>query len=267
MPTGLRVMTPEGPAPANLSCLGQLEAPTPGSATAFTLPAISFGQVDGMGNPVLVPGLEIQVFADNVVPEALTCTGSCSIASDLGDGTYQLSLPEGGWWAYRVVERAAGPGPAVLRSMEVNAPASTEEFFNTIIEPVLTGLHQSLGVPLDTSAATVSGRFVDCDGQPVEGAQISLTDATGNTIDFDASTLALYLDPLPDPSLAATTFEGRWASTNVPLHAGGVAVHVWSDNDVLVGCEVFPVAATGLSTGRIRPLRADAASACSAARR
>lgn len=262
MPTGLRVMTPSGAAPANLSCLGQRTAPQPGSATSFTLPAVSFGQVDGMGNPVLVPGLEVQVFADNVVPDDLTCTGSCSLATDLGDGTYQLSLPEGGWWAYRVVERAAGPGPAVLRSFEVNAPASNEEFFNTILEPVLSGLYQSLAVPLDTTAATISGRFVDCDGNPVEGARITLADATGKPIDFDASTLALYLDPLPDPNLDATTYEGRWAATNVPLHAGGIAVQVWSDNDVLVGCEVFPVAATGLSTGRVRPLRADAATAC-----
>ncbi|MEO1479884.1 MAG: hypothetical protein AAFV01_15030, partial [Bacteroidota bacterium] len=249
----------DGPAPADLGCLGQREAPRPGPTTELTYPAISFGQVDDMGEPLAVPGLQIQIFPDNVIPASEACEGNCSLAEDLGDGRYRFRVPGDAWFAYRVLERdAEGTLPAVLRTMEVNADPSPTEFFGTFFVPVLEGLYQSLSVPQDEARATLAGRFADCNGDWVEGATVTLANDEGVDLPYDETTFPLYLDPLPNPALTATGPEGRYAVTNVPPGDGWVQVRVWAPNGVLVGCERVAVAANAQSGSRVRPLGIDA---------
>lgn len=263
-PTGLRVQTDNGPAPADLTCLAEHAAPVSAAAVPATLDARAFGMADEMGHPVLVPGLEVQVFADNTIPSGDTCGAGCVTATDNGDGSYSFDAPSAGWIAYRVLERAAGSaGPAALRTMEVNFTAGGEEGLNTIFEPVLDGLHAALQIPRDSEAGLVAGRVLDCNGDFIEGARVFLRDTDGNTIAFDDDTRPIYIDTMgPDPALEATTFAGQWSMTNVPTNVGPIVVEVRAANDVLVGCELAPAAPSAMSVVRITPLRADGPTAC-----
>lgn len=263
-PTGLRIMTDQGPAPADFSCLNQRNAPAPGADQTVTLTANAFGQVDAMANPIVVPGLEIQLFAGNAIPADTGCGANCMLATDNGDGSYTVDAPSDAWLAYRVIERAEGPGgPAVLRTVETNFTPSPEEGFNSIFEPVLDGLHNALGIARDTTATLVAGRVLDCNGDFVEGARIAVRDVGGNSVPVTITTRPIYIDTMgPDPSLTETTFAGQWSFTNVPLSGGQVAVEVRAENDVLVGCELAATASDAMSVARVGPLRADGPTAC-----
>lgn len=43
---------------------------------------------------------------------------------------------------------------------------------------------------------------------------------------------------LADSSLERTIWTGQWSFTNVPVGEGSVGVEFWSEDDILVGCEV-----------------------------
>lgn len=262
--TGLQVLTDDGPALPDLSCLGVHMTPTGGKQESTTLDARAFGSLDEMGNPIVVPGLEVQVFANNQIPVEETCEEGCSLATDNGDGSYEFLSAAGSWNAYRVIERSAGDlGPATLRTMEVNFVPRPEEGFNTIFEPVFDGLHAALSIPRDSEAGLLGGRVLDCQGRYVEGARVSVRDQHGNAIPTSDTTRPVYIDTMgPDASLERTTWTGQWSFTNVPVGEGSVVVEARSENDILVGCEVIPVGPSAMSVVRVLPLRGDAASVC-----
>lgn len=262
--TGLQVLTDDGPAAADLSCLGVHITPTGGKLESAMLEARAFGSLDEMGNPVVVRGLEVQVFANNQIPADESCEEGCSLATDNGDGSYEFLASANSWIAYRVLERPAGDlGPATLRTMEVNLLPRPEEGINTVFEPVFEGLHAALSIPRDSEAGLLAGRVLDCQGRYVEGARVTLRDQRGHTISTSETTRPVYIDTMgPDPSLERTTWTGQWSFTNVPVGEGSIVVEVRSENDILAGCEVVPVGPSTMSVVRVLPLRRDAASVC-----
>ena len=263
-PTGLNVMTEDGLAPPDLSCLGLRTAPSGKESERVTLDARAFGIVDDRGKPVLVPGLEVQVFANNQIPTDAGCEAGCTVATDNGDGSYEFDAPESGWIAYRTLARAAGEeGPPILRTMEVNFVAQPEEGLNTIFEPVLDGLHTSLSIPRDKEAALVAGRFLDCQGRTVEGAQVNLRGTEGDLVATSDERRTIYIGEMgPNPNLKETTLSGQWSFINAPTNETTVVVEIRSENGVLLGCELAPVAPSAMSVVRIFPLRGDAAAIC-----
>lgn len=263
-PTGLRVMTDEGPAAADFSCLGQRTRPSSSTQAFFSMPAFSFGQLDAEGNRVTIANLEVQVFRDNRVPESTACGSGCTLANHEGDGIYSFEASDGAWLAYRVLERPAANGaPAILRTVETNLAPGPDEALNTVLAPVLDGVHQALDIPRDESRTLVAGRFVDCNGDLVEGATISLRDTEGDSIATVDGTQVIYLDAMgPNPTLKKTPFSGQWSVTNVPVGESQVAVEVRASNGVLVACELAATAPDTLSVVRLHPLRADAPSVC-----
>ncbi|MDD9965427.1 MAG: hypothetical protein OXR73_04325 [Myxococcales bacterium] len=263
-PEGLQVATDGGRAEADFACLGRLLAPNTGSPAEFTMGAHAFAQTDNQGRPLAVPGLEVQLFDDNRIPDGSRCDTGCTRAEDLGDGTYRFLAAAEGWLAYRVLERSAGAmRPAVLRALEVNFVPAPGEAFNTVFEPVLDGLHQALDLPRDPQRTLLAGRLFDCNGRLVAGATIGLRDARGEKIASTPITRPIYLGPTgPDLSLAATTFTGQWSVTNAPVGTGTIVVEARADNGVVVACELAATAPDAMSVVRLRPLRRDAPAAC-----
>ena len=246
-------MGDDGPEPADFSC--SPAQPTPGEMTMVSWPAVAFAENDGMGGPKLVPGLEVQVFFDNVVPVDAGCGAGCTLAVDNGDGTYDFEAPADGWFAYRVMEQGAQ-----LRTMEVNTTPAPDQWFNTVAAPVLDGLFGILQLQRDPAAMLVAGRLVDCSGRGVRGAVARVFSLAGDehvvpTVYFNDAGV------LPDPTRDTTNWDGRFSLANVPVSASQVAVKLL-DGDTALGCELAAAASDTLSTMRVGPMRSDAPSAC-----
>ncbi len=257
----LSIMTEDGRADANLSCLGEGTQPNSNSTREWSIPAYAFAQVDEEGNPLLVPGLEIQIFPDNAIPSGSECE-RCRIASDEGDGFYSFEGPSEGWIAYRVLERStAAMGPPVLRTSEANFELQSDAF-NIMYAPVLDGLHQQLGLERDTTRALVAGRLVDCDGVPIEGATVRVLDSEGRPFE-DRGVLTFYLDDQgPAPELSQTSFAGRWSLVNVPAAEEVAYIEMRAPSGALISCEKIAISENGFTALRARPLRSDSPDAC-----
>ena len=267
---GLEVLDEDGdPEPANFSCLGDRSAPSPGKSGMVSVPLVAFGELDDLGDPLWVPGMEVQVFADNRIPADDACNEDCSLATDLEDGKYALSLPEGGWFAYRVLERELSEeSPRVLRTVEVDAvhPGDAKAgWLSTVREPAAEELLASKGAELADDTALVAGRFVDCDSRPVLNGVVRVFDAEGRRLlpGTDPASLAIfYFDDEGSGASSnrdATNRQGRFLLANVPTGEGQLRIEVSGalvdDGPIeLVGCERVR-SANRLASGPVGSIR------------
>lgn len=254
------------------TCRGERTRPEPGEPVETTF------QLRDFQDDFEVEDTEVWVFRDNVIAdecEAPTCT---SITTDaMGNAT--VSLPAGGWYAYRVLPREGfNPMLTVFGVFQYNEPAPLTAggsvLGNSVSGATIEIIPATLGISRSEGLAIVAGRVEDCAGGYVENAFIRMYDPSGQAIETSATGPFFHYfngdatNNVPAQTETDTNADGLYVVAELPVVSEGLyRVEAWGELDgelTLLGCEaarIFPDSVTILNVG---PMRADAPEGCPA---
>lgn len=260
------------PRALDYSCRGTRTRPTPGDPveTIFQLRDFQAGYP--------VDGADIWVFSNNVIADSCQAPSCTAITTDAA-GDAALSLPAGGWFAYRVLPRMeADPLRTVSGVFQYNEPAPLTDG-GTIVGNSVSGstidiIPATLGISRTEGLAIVAGRVEDCAEAYVENAIIRLFDPNGEAVTPSPSGPFFHYfngnatNNVPAHGETDTNADGLYVVAEVPVISDGLyRVEAWGLLDGeprLLGCEaarIFPDSVTILNVG---PARADAPEGCPA---
>lgn len=255
--------TSAGTAACDYSCIGSTSAPVGGAEV--TVSAFLADMMDGSPEPDTL----VHVYLDNEPGTSDTCGAGCLEMTTDAAGRFEVSAPEGSWFAYRIVARAGGGDVRPLvDSVERNLVASgSSDAVLTSVQPSLRDILPLLwGFSRTDGTAMIIGGAEDCGGARVSNLQVHVFDPDGIEVGTER-----YFDGTGTPSPTATmsALDGLYASVEVPVPADGrpVRVELWGtlpgdDFQTRVGCEETRLLGDGLSLLDIRPLREDGPASC-----
>lgn len=252
------------------ACLGERTKPQGGDPVPTTFQLRDFQ--DGFE----VENAEVWIFRDNVIADSCA-EPTCSKLTTDTNGNAMVSLPAGGWYAYRVIpnDTPISQMEKVFGVFQYNEPAPLEPngsvTGNSVSGTTIEVVPATLGIPRTPGLAIVAGRVEDCAGGFVQNAIIRMYDPDGNAVTEANGPRFHYFNGDPNdsiPSLAATSTapDGLYVVLEVPVQSERpYRVEAWGNLDGefrMLGCEavrIFPDAVTILN---MIPLRADAPQGC-----
>lgn len=252
-----------GPVEGDTSCLEQRTRPEPGQPVT-----VAYTVQDPDGVPI--PDVEVHVFAGDVVTEG--CGEGCEALVADANGVVEITAPSG-WIAYRTV----GEDPSVgkqrrMDTVEVHSnhpPLPGEEaFLNAIFRDSMGALFSIGGAgKVDDALGMLVGRGVDCGDVPLANLHPRIFTADGTELLELADAYLNKGGGFPARGRRGTNIDGRAFVANLPPDEGLLRLELWgspdgSDLEQRYTCEELPIFADTVTTGRQRPLRADAPASC-----
>lgn len=261
------------PRALDYACLRERVRPTPGDPVETTF------QLRDFQDDFVVEEADVWVFSDNVIADE--CGGpTCTTLTTDAEGNASVTLPAGGWYAYRVVPKEGfTPMLTIFGVFQYNEPAplvaGEAVVGNSVSGSTIELIPATLGISRTDGLALVAGRIEDCNGGFVENAIVRLYDPDGEPVVGTASGPFFHYfngdagNNTPAQGETDTNADGLYVVAELPVVSDRpYRVEAWGEIDgrlEILGCEsarIFPNAVTILNLG---PIRADAPEACPAA--
>jgi hypothetical protein len=125
-----------------------------------------------------------------------------------------------------------------------------EDDLNSVAQSTYTLIPSLLGVSLDDDKSVIAGTAYDCNGDPIQNAQVVVVDSAG---DFPESLVTNYfIEEWPVREQPATSEDGLWVAMNVP--EGAWTVQLWAligGVEVLLGATELESFAGGINISNI----------------
>jgi hypothetical protein len=244
-----------GGEPADYTCLGERTAPETGDSSTFTLEVRDFQT----GDPV--PGVCVNMYSDNQVPESDTCGGNMTDEA----GNIELTDPDGGWFAYRIFPTATNLGVVqVNNATPADGGSADGNSVSTTTASLIPGL---LGRSRDEDAAIFSGALYDCNNATVEGGAFRVLQGGSVVPEGPLAEDAMYAyfggSDLPSPDQPYTNTNGLYLGINIPVQTEGEVVQLVAcgkpdgENLEVLGCEETRSFANTVNILSLFPTRSD----------
>ena len=155
-----------------------------------------------------VPGATLSIY-DN---DDLSGVADTIIVTDTG-GEAEITAPSCSPIGVKVIKEGTKD---TYESHQIFEPIAVNDdgTVNSVSVATFTLIPALLGVSVDSDKSVVAGTVYDCNGDPIEGAQVVLRDADGN-IPFSL-VMNYFVEDFPDRDQIGTSPDGLWIAINVP---------------------------------------------------
>lgn len=157
-----------------------------------------------------VADAKVEVFYSNTVYGAPDQTGT----SD-GSGNFSVTVPACTPYSYRVsTDPDLGATKVTIESSQIDGLTATTSEYNSVSIDTYNVIPALLGISPDIDKGIVAGTAYDCDGEPLEFAQIVVTDADGNIPESEV--VRYFVDSFPSRIQEWTSEDGLFVVVNIP---------------------------------------------------
>ena len=157
-----------------------------------------------------VADASIEVFYSNTVYGA----PDQSYTSD-GAGNFSGTVPSCTPYAYRVsTDPDLGATKVTIESSQIDGLTATSSEYNSVSIDTYNVIPALLGISPDIDKGIVAGTAYDCAGEPLEFAQIVVTDAEGNIPESEV--VRYFVDSFPSRLQEWTSEDGLFVVVNIP---------------------------------------------------
>lgn len=253
--------TRAAPVPAVTTCIGTQTMPMGGAAVAGTLTVTALGVT-----PTPVASTPIQVFTGSSV--AATCAApGCQTVTTNAMGSAAISLPGGGWFAYRIPTNSASvPGLGFFYTWGTAAASTTT--VTAISRTAATLVAGQLNRELNGTTSAVSGSIQDCSRATIANLQIRMFRGDTEIISGAAADTATpRISGVGDSPIPMTTSDGRTAYAGrfagiIPSAGGNVRIEAWGTlaaggAPAILACEIVSVEPSSVTVAVLGPYRSD----------
>ena len=157
-----------------------------------------------------VDAASIELFYSNTVYGA----PDQSYTSD-SSGNFTGSVPTCTPYAYRVsTDPDLGATKVTIESSQIDGATATTSEYNSVSIDTYNVIPALLGISPDIDKGIVAGTAYDCAGEPLEFAQIIVTDANGNVPESEV--VRYFVDNFPSRLQEWTSEDGLFVVVNIP---------------------------------------------------
>ena len=151
-----------------------------------------------------------------------------SYTSD-GAGNFSGTVPSCTPYAYRVsTDPDLGATKVTIESSQIDGLTSTSSEYNSVSIDTYNVIPALLGISPDIDKGIVAGTAYDCAGEPLEFAQIVVTDADGNIPESEV--VRYFVDSFPSRLQEWTSEDGLFVVVNIPEGDWTVNMYVADGN-------------------------------------
>jgi hypothetical protein len=128
---------------------------------------------------------------------------------------------------------------------------SVGELFNSVAKSTYQLIPSLLGISIDPQRGTAAGTVFDLNGAPVKGAQVIVTNASG---DIPNDTVVKYfVEDFPNRDQPETSEDGLWVAVNIPPGDWQIDAYVsdGTGGHLLMGRTVVTIYADSINIGNI----------------
>ncbi len=157
----------------------------------------------------------MEIFLVDTIPDG-TAADQSATSDVTGRLTFDETIPTCTPFTYRVsTDPARDETVVTIDAHQVYAPStSTDEEFQSVSTATYAIIPSLLGVTIDDTKGSVAGTAYDCNGNPIQGAQVIVKDADGN---YPESQVVRYFEnEFPVRNRTTTSEDGLWVLLNVP---------------------------------------------------
>jgi hypothetical protein len=242
----------------DMSCVGHATVPSSTTMVAGTLHIQEFLSMSAISSNA------IDVFTNDVVADGCLAPSCTSYTTD-SQGNVALTLPSGGWFAYRLAV-SGQTTPVIAYSQPWVTSAAAQSLGYGFAPATITEVGMLLGRDFQSSVdGSFSGRAVDCAGNPLTNVRAHIfvgnTEVVSGPIADRTSPFITGLEA-PNPTRNGLTGpSGNFAGANIPA-SDDCHVETWAtltDGALpsLIGCTEGRVLVGGITLAVIGPLRSD----------
>lgn len=213
--------------------VGELACYTPGGAwltqsvdTALQISEERTELIEDFETERAVDRASVELWYGDVV------TGAADVVRDANDsGQVTFSAPSCTPVAYRTTtpDNLGNEGAKdTYESHQIFAPLSAAEAspFNSVSKTTYLVILSLLGVSADDTLGTIAGAVYDCNGDPIEKAQVVVVDDEGNIP--EQLVVKYFIENFPARDQPHTSEDGLWTAMNLP--PGNWTVQAWTYN-------------------------------------
>ncbi len=257
------------------SCRGTRTRPAGGAPVDVTFQLRDFA--DGFE----VNDAEVWLFTNDVIADDCAAP-DCTMFTTDSMGNATVSMPAGGWYAYRVLPHTGLTSmTSIFGVFQYNEAAPTAAggsvTGNSVSGVTIDLVPQSLGVSRTDGRAILAGRIADCNDAFVENAIVRVYDADGNPMlpgELNDQPHYHYFNGtpensgsnLPNMSQEASNVDGLYTVIQVPVvDDRPYRIEAWGELDgnfTLLACEEARIFADAVTILNLDPLRADGPTDC-----
>ena len=151
-----------------------------------------------------------------------------SYTSD-GAGNFSGTVPSCTPYAYRVsTDPDLGATKVTIEASQIDGLTATESEYNSVSIDTYNVIPALLGISPDVDKGIVAGTAYDCAGEPLEFAQIVVTDANGNIPESEV--VRYFVDSFPSRLQEWTSEDGLFVVVNIPEGDWTVNMYVADGN-------------------------------------
>jgi hypothetical protein len=173
--------------------------------------------------------------------------------SDASGAVAGLEVPNCTPVTYKVTTDAAlGETKPTIEAHAVYQGAGTDsDEFNSVSTTTYQIIPSLLGVSPQPDKGIIAGTAYDVNEDQIEGAQVIVTDASGNIA--GASVVKYFVDDFPNRNQEYTSADGLWVAINVPPGTWNVEMYVadGAGGHLLMGSTVVEVVADSINISNI----------------
>ena len=171
-----------------------------------------------------VADASIEVYYSNTVYGA----PDQSYTSD-GAGNFSGTVPSCTPYAYRVsTDPDLGATKVTIEASQIDGLTATSSEYNSVSIDTYNVIPALLGISPDIDKGIVAGTAYDCAGEPLEFAQIVVTDADGNIPESEV--VRYFVDSFPSRLQEWTSEDGLFVVVNIPEGDWTVNMYVADGN-------------------------------------
>lgn len=171
-----------------------------------------------------VADASIEVYYSNTVYGA----PDQSYTSD-GAGNFSGTVPSCTPYAYRVsTDPDLGATKVTIEASQIDGLTATGSEYNSVSIDTYNVIPALLGISPDVDKGIVAGTAYDCAGEPLEFAQIVVTDADGNIPESEV--VRYFVDSFPSRLQEWTSEDGLFVVVNIPEGDWTVNMYVADGN-------------------------------------
>lgn len=269
--------TPDAFVPATLDygCIGSRTRPAGGAPVDVQFQLRDFA--DGFA----VRDTEVWLFTNDVIADDCAAP-DCAMFTTDSMGNAMVSMPAGGWYAYRVIphdgltEQNSVFGVFQYNELAPSAAGMSVEG-NSVSGVTIDLVPATLGVGRTDGRAILAGRIADCSGSYVQNAIVRVYDSDGNPMlsgelndqphyHYFAGTPENNGSDLPSMPETASNVDGLYTVIQVPVaDERPYRIEAWGELDgtfTLLACEEARIFEDAVTILNLDPRRGDGPTDC-----
>ncbi len=168
-----------------------------------------------------VDAATVEIFLGDSIPEGAAADQSATTDTS-GNMSFPDPIPTCSPFTYRAsTDPARDETIITIDAHQVLAPVAAQEGeFQSVSTATYAIIPSLLGVSVDETKGAAAGTAYDCNGDPIEGAQVIVRDAEGNYP--DSQVVRYFESDFPVRDRTTTSADGLWVVLNVPEGRGNI---------------------------------------------